>query len=89
MPKVSEDPLHNLVHSLTKAEKRNFEDVFIVDIDSHHMEIECWGDIVSYISSPLSTLSPPSLLNDKTNCSLMFCYANVKLMSMPRSYDKE
>ena len=38
-----------LDHARQQAEKRNFDDVFIVDFDSHHNETESWADLASFI----------------------------------------
>ena len=29
--------------------ERNFDDMYIVDIDSHHVETESWGEMAEYI----------------------------------------
>ena len=42
-----------LAKARRQAEERNFDDVFIVDIDSHHTETESWRDIITYIDDPV------------------------------------
>jgi predicted TIM-barrel fold metal-dependent hydrolase len=63
IPQTHENPIKeidvrtNTRDVLSNAEKylkrHKLEDVFICDIDSHHMEIEAWREIVKYISSPV------------------------------------
>ena len=63
IPQTHENPIKeidvrtNTRDVLSNAEKylkrHKLDDVFICDIDSHHMEIEAWRDIVKYISSPV------------------------------------
>ncbi len=38
-----------LARARQKADKRNFDDVFIVDVDSHHTESESWREIIQYV----------------------------------------
>ena len=38
-----------LDHARQQAKERNFDDVFIVDTDSHHTETESWKDIANFI----------------------------------------
>ena len=42
-----------LAKARKQADERNFDDVFIVDIDSHHTETESWREIISYIDDPV------------------------------------
>ena len=42
-----------LARARKQADERNFDDVFIVDIDSHHTETESWRDIIGYIDDPV------------------------------------
>lgn len=47
------DTGRHLEHAKRQAEERNFKDVLIVDVDSHHTESESWADIVKYIEDPV------------------------------------
>ena len=42
-----------LAKARKQADERNFDDVFIVDIDSHHTETESWREIIAYIDDPV------------------------------------
>ena len=42
-----------LARARQQAIERNFDDVFIVDVDSHHTETESWHEIIKYISDPV------------------------------------
>ena len=36
-----------------KREAVNLQDYFIVDVDSHHVELDSWGEILEYIDNPV------------------------------------
>ncbi|MDA1327117.1 MAG: amidohydrolase, partial [Proteobacteria bacterium] len=42
-----------LAKARQQADRRNFDDVFIADIDSHHTETESWREIITYIDDPV------------------------------------
>lgn len=42
-----------LAKARKQADERNFDDVFIADIDSHHTETESWREIITYIDDPV------------------------------------
>lgn len=42
-----------LAHAKRQADQRKFEDYFIVDVDSHHMETASWLEIIQYIEDPV------------------------------------
>jgi predicted TIM-barrel fold metal-dependent hydrolase len=42
-----------LSHAAQQARERNYEKLFIVDVDSHHYETESLRDIVEYFDSPV------------------------------------
>lgn len=42
-----------LAKARQQAEERNFDDVFIADIDAHHTETESWREIITYIDDPV------------------------------------
>ena len=50
---VQTDTRDILAHARKYATKNNFDDVFIVDIDSHHMEVESWRDVLKNIANPV------------------------------------
>src|SRR5260370_5208860 len=43
----------HLAHAKRQAIERNYQDLLIVDADSHHYETESWADIVKYIEDPV------------------------------------
>jgi uncharacterized protein len=45
-------PAH-LAHATQIARDRNFQDMFIVDIDAHHNELHLWEEMVPYIEDPV------------------------------------
>lgn len=42
-----------LAKARKQADEKNFDDVFIADIDAHHVETESWRDIITYIDDPV------------------------------------
>lgn len=54
-----------LAHARARAE-RDFGDVFIVDIDSHHMEAESWRDIMSYVDDEVVRFQALDHLKNRT-----------------------
>ena len=42
-----------LAKARKQADERNFDDVFIADIDSHHTETESWREIITHIDDPV------------------------------------
>lgn len=42
-----------LAHAAQQAEKRNFDDFTIVDVDAHHYETESWAEIADLIEDPV------------------------------------
>ncbi len=50
------EPFNSSVHlknAAQQAEERNYDDILIVDIDSHHYETEAFGEIADYIDDPV------------------------------------
>lgn len=47
------DSEQHLKNARSQAERRGYEDVFIVDIDSHHYETEAFQEIAQYIQDPV------------------------------------
>ena len=50
---VNTDTRDVLAHARKYATKHDFNDVFVVDIDSHHMEIESWRDVLKHATNPV------------------------------------
>ena len=42
-----------LAKARQQADERNFDDIFIADIDAHHTETESWREIIAYIDDPV------------------------------------
>ncbi len=42
-----------LAHARQQAEKRNYKDYVIFDVDSHHSDNASWRDVVEYIEDPV------------------------------------
>ena len=42
-----------LAHARLQAEKRNYKDYVIFDVDSHHSDNASWRDVVEYIEDPV------------------------------------
>jgi hypothetical protein len=42
-----------LEHASKQARQRNYKDMFIVDVDSHHYETESMADINDYFEDPV------------------------------------
>src|SRR6201997_1512595 len=40
-----------LAHARRQAERRNLDDILIVDVDSHHYENECYDEFLPYIEN--------------------------------------
>ncbi len=47
------DTRSHMEHAAQQAKDRNYQDIFIADIDAHHYERESWADIVKYIEDPV------------------------------------
>lgn len=55
-----------LARARQQADARNFDDVFIVDIDSHHTESESWGEIVKYVDDDVVRSQAEDYLQNRT-----------------------
>ena len=42
-----------LAKARQQADERNFNNIFIADIDAHHTETESWREIITYIDDPV------------------------------------
>ena len=42
-----------LAKARQQADERNFDKIFIADIDAHHTETESWREIITYIDDPV------------------------------------
>ena len=63
---VHTDTRDILAHARQQADKRNFDDVFIVDIDSHHTESESWRDIIAYVDDEVVRAQALDFLQNRT-----------------------
>ena len=54
-----------LAHARDQVD-RDFSDVFIVDIDSHHMEVESWRDIIGYVDDEVIRYQALDQLKNRT-----------------------
>src|SRR5690606_559456 len=55
-----------LDHARQQGEVRDFENVFIVDIDSHHVETESWGELAGYIEDEVLRFQALDHLKNRT-----------------------
>ena len=55
-----------LAHARQQAKARNFDDVYIVDIDSHHTETESWRELVEYIEDDVIRVQAADHLKNRT-----------------------
>ncbi len=55
-----------LAQARRQAEVRNFDDVFIVDIDSHHNEAESWREIMQYVEDDVVRFQALDHLDNRT-----------------------
>ena len=63
---VSTDTREILARARRQADERNFDDVFIVDMDSHHTESESWADIISYLDDEVIRSQALDYLQNRT-----------------------
>src|SRR2546430_16203034 len=59
----------SLAHAARQARERNFQDMLIVDVDSHHNELNLWSEMTPYIEDPVlrhRVLDEGSLLHQAT-----------------------
>ncbi len=50
---VSTDSREILANARNEAEFFGLDDYFIVDVDSHHVELDSWSEIIDYIEDPV------------------------------------
>jgi hypothetical protein len=50
---VHTDTRDILAHARRNAIRRGLQDMFVCDIDAHHVETVSWKDIVTYIEDPV------------------------------------
>ena len=63
---VSTDTREILARARRQADERNFDDVFIVDMDSHHTESESWADIIGYLDDEVIGSQALDYLQNRT-----------------------
>ena len=51
---VHTDTRDILAHARRNAIRRGLQDMFVVDIDAHHVETVSWKEIVTYIEDPVT-----------------------------------
>ena len=61
-----------LAQARRQADVRNFDDVFIVDIDSHHNEAESWSEIMQYVEDDV-VRGGIGVSEDDTNVAVFDC----------------
>ena len=42
-----------LANARRDAERLNLKDYFIVDVDSHHVELDSWAEVLDHIEDPV------------------------------------
>ena len=55
-----------LDHARQMGEQRNFDDVYICDIDSHHVETESWAELAEYIEDEVLRFQAVDHLKNRT-----------------------
>jgi len=55
-----------LDHARQQGAERNFDDVYICDIDSHHVETESWGELAEYIEDEVLRFQAVDHLKNRT-----------------------
>ena len=55
-----------LDHARQQGIERNFDDVYICDIDSHHVETESWGELAEYIEDEVMRFQALDHLKNRT-----------------------
>jgi len=55
-----------LDHARQMGAERNFDDVYICDIDSHHVETESWGELAEYIEDEVLRFQAVDHLKNRT-----------------------
>ena len=63
---VATDTREILARARRQADERNFDDVFIVDMDSHHTESESWADIIAYLDDEVIRSQALDYLKNRT-----------------------
>jgi len=63
---VATDTRDVLARARRQADERDFDDVFIVDMDSHHTESESWADIVDYLDDEVLRSQALDYLRNRT-----------------------
>ncbi len=60
------DTRNILDHARQQGIERRFDDVFICDIDSHHVETESWGELAAYIEDEVIRFQALDHLKNRT-----------------------
>lgn len=60
------DTRETLSNATRQAAERNFDDVYICDIDSHHVETESWGELAEYIEDEVMRFQALDHLKNRT-----------------------
>src|SRR5579875_3159794 len=55
-----------LAHAARQARERHYEELFIVDVDSHHYETESLRDIVEYFEDPVLRQNAKATIGRRT-----------------------
>ena len=42
-----------LAHARRDTERHGLDEIFVVDVDSHHAELNSWPDIIGYVEDPV------------------------------------
>ena len=63
---VSTDTREILARARRQADQRKFDDLFIVDMDSHHTESESWADIIGYLDDEVIRSQALDFIKNRT-----------------------
>ena len=63
---VSTDTREILARARRQADERKFDDLFIVDMDSHHTESESWADIIGYLDDEVIRSQALDFIKNRT-----------------------
>ena len=55
-----------LARARQQADQRNFDDVLIVDVDSHHTESESWRQIIEYVDDEVVRAQAIDYMQNRT-----------------------
>jgi uncharacterized protein len=61
---IKTDTRDILANAKREGDRYNLSDYFIVDVDSHHVELDSWSEVIDYIEDPVSRATGQSMMRD-------------------------